>query len=211
MKTSSRLIIALHLLAGLLPAVAQPANTPAGHWEGAITLPGTALAVRVDLEPAAAGWTGTIDIPVQSLRGFKLGEVTVIDTAVAFAMPGIPGDPKFAGTLAADGKTLSGNFTQSGQQFPFKLERKATAAGGTGATPAKGVPGKGLAGHWQGSLKPTPAIELRLVLELTNSATGQPGGVIISVDQGGSSIPVTTLTEKAGGGASRSPERERHL
>lgn len=200
MKLRCRLWIPLVLLANLLPAVAQAASNPAGHWAGAITLPGTALAIRVDLEQSTSGWSGTIDIPVQGLRGFQLGDVTVKDRAVAFAMPGIPGDPKFAGTLAADGNAISGTFTQGGQRFPFKLERQTTKpADAFGETPAKGVPGQGLAGHWQGSLKPSPLVELRLVLELTNNApAGRLGGVIVSVDQGHARIPLTTLTEQAG-------------
>ena len=74
------------------------------------------------------------------------------------------------------------------------IARSASA----GETPSRGVPGKGLAGHWQGSLKPTPVIELRLALEITNAPTGGAGGVMISVDQGGAPIPITALTEKSG-------------
>ncbi len=198
MKYRYHLLIALNLLASLLPVRAQTPTTPAGYWEGAITLPGTELAIRVDLEKAVDAWAGTIDIPVQALRGFKLGDVTVKDAAVSFTMPAIPGDPKFAGKLAADAKTISGDFTQGGQTFPFKLERKAKATNASGETPSKGVPGKGLAGYWQGSLKPSPVIELRLVLEITNPPAGQPTGVIVSVDQGKVRIPVTALTEKGG-------------
>ena len=117
---------------------------------------------------------------------------------ITFGMPGIPGDPGFAGRLAPDGKSLAGDFTQGGQKFPFKLERKAKPATVAGDTPSRGVPGQGLAGHWQGSLKVTPVIELRLALEITNSASGNSGGVMISLDQGAARIPLTVLTEKAG-------------
>ncbi len=154
---------------GLLGCLAEAANAPgpepSGHWEGAVTLPATSLGIRVDLEQGDAGaWQGSIDIPVQGLRGFKLGSVAVDGANVRFAMPGIPGDPGFAGRLAADGKSLSGDFTQGGQTFPFKLERKPRPAATTGETPSRGVPGQGLVGYWQGSLKPAPVIELRLVL-----------------------------------------------
>ncbi len=198
MKFRNHLLIALNLLVSLAPAPAQSPSTPAGHWEGAITLPGTELAIRVDLEQTPAAWAGSIDIPVQALRNFQLGEVTVTDAAVSFVMPGIPGDPKFAGELAGDATTISGDFTQGGQKFPFKLERRATATNVAGETPSKGVPGQGLAGDWQASLKPSPVVELRLVLEITNTPAGQPAGVIVSVDQGGTRIPVTALKEKDG-------------
>lgn len=191
--------LALAALGLALPAdPLLAATTPAGHWEGAITLPGTELAIRVDLEKAPDAWAGSIDIPVQGLRGFKLGTITVKDAAVSFVMPGIPGDPKFTGELASDAKSISGDFTQGGQTFPFKLEIKPKPVNAAGETPSKGVPGKGLVGFWQGSLKATPVIELRLVLEVTNSPTGTPGGVMISVDQANARIPVTALSEKDG-------------
>lgn len=191
------LLLQLALAAPLVAADAQ--SDPAGHWEGAITLPTTALAVRVDLErDAAQAWQGTIDIPAQGLRGFKLSPVRVSGSAVSFAMPGIPGNPAFAGRLAADGRTLAGDFTQGGQRFRFKLERKAKPEASTGATPARGVPGNGLAGHWQGTLKPSPVAELRLALEITNAASGQPAGVLVSLDQGNARMPLTTLSERAG-------------
>lgn len=107
-----RRFLALTMLGFALPAgPLLAAATPAGHWEGAITLPGTELAVRVDLDKTADAWAGTIDIPVQALHGFKLGDVTVKDAAVSFTMLAIPGDPKFAGKLAADAKTINGEFT----------------------------------------------------------------------------------------------------
>lgn len=64
--------------------------------------------------------------------------------------------------------------------------------------PGPGVAGQGLAGHWQGSLKASPVIELRLVLEIERAANGSLSGAMISVDQGGVRIPLTALTESNG-------------
>ena len=201
MKTTTGLILALCLTVlgwAFGMRAGESAPRAAGHWEGSIQLPSTRLEVRVDLEQSGGGaWSGTIDIPVQALREFKLGDVTVTGRSVSFRMPGIPGDPKFAGELDETGKTISGQFTQSGQAFPFRLERKAKTAL-AGQTPSRGVPGKGLAGHWQGSLKPLPVIELRLALEITNAPGGGSGGVMTSMDQGNAKIPISALTEKSG-------------
>lgn len=193
----------LTLCVCLLPVTIPAAEPPpdfAGHWEGAISLPAVPLAVRVDLERSTNGaaWHGTIDIPVQGLRGFKLDPVTVQDADIRFAMPGIPGDPRFSGTLEPNASILTGDFTQAGQRYPFRLERKSKPTTAPGETPSRGSPGRGLPGHWQGSLKPAPVIELRLALEITNSAAGNPGGVLISLDQGAVRIPMTTLTERDG-------------
>ncbi len=181
-----------------LVAAEEGTDSIAGHWEGDIQLPSTRLGIRVDLERAAAGvWSGTIDIPVQGLRGFQLGAVVVEGGSVQFGMPGIPGEPQFRGACDPEHRRITGQFTQGGRTSPFALERrpkKPTA----GETPARGVPGRGLIGHWQGSLKPAPVIELRLALEITNAASSKSGGVMVSIDQGGARIPLTEIGEEAG-------------
>lgn len=198
MKTLRHHLNVFCLLAGLLKVSAQPTTGAVGHWEGNITLPATPLGIRVDLEQTKVAWSGTIDIPQQNLRGFKLGEVSVKSEAVSFVMQDIPGDPKFSGKVAADGKTMAGDFTQGGKKFPFNLERKPKPAPVADETPAKDIPGTGLAGRWQGSLKPAPIVELRLALEITNSAGTGFGGEMISLDQGSRRLPMIITSEKSG-------------
>ncbi len=87
----------------------QATASAGGHWTGTIT--GPEIAVEVDLASKGAGtWHGTISIPSQGTKGLPLSEVSVKGTAVTFAIPQAPGDPRFAGTLSADGKTIAGNF-----------------------------------------------------------------------------------------------------
>jgi len=75
MKTS-RAHVPILLLFSLICFLKLPAADdrpgPAGHWEGAITLPTAALGIQVDLSRNGEVWQGTIDIPAQGLRGFKL-------------------------------------------------------------------------------------------------------------------------------------------
>ena len=107
------------------PALAQaPAASAAGRWEGAISVPGTELAITVTLT-AGPKWSGTIDIPAQGASAMPLGDVIVQGSAISFTLPGVPGEPAFKGTLSPDGTTISGTFTQAGQGIPFKLQRKA--------------------------------------------------------------------------------------
>ena len=97
-----------------------------GHWEGPIQLPGAELKVLVDLKAGATGaLEGTIDIPAQNAKGLPLESVEAKDTAVSFAIRGVPGQPTFKGALAADGQAIEGSFTQGGQTFPFRLARAA--------------------------------------------------------------------------------------
>lgn len=190
------LLLPLACSLDLQAADAQPG--PAGHWEGAIAVSPAALNVRVDLSRSGESWQGTIDIPVQGLRGFKLDPVKVDGATVMFAMPGIPGDPRFVGQLAGDANGIAGKFSQGGGESEFKLERKAPPA--PVVEPAVvAIPGKGLEGNWQGTLKPAPGIELRLAMEIASAKAEKPDGVLISIDQGGARIPITALTEKDGG------------
>lgn len=155
-------------------------DAPAGYWEGKITLPGTALGVRVDLVNNG-GWGGTIDIPIQGLRGFELGDVTVDGDHVSFKMPNIPGEPLFDGNISSDGRSIAGKFSQAGQTFDFEIAR-AERKLEKGETPSKGVPGEGFAGAWQGGLK-VNLMELRLLFKLEGSDSRMTG-TMDSIDQG---------------------------
>ena len=79
----------------------------------------------------------TITIPSQGLTDHALSDVVVKGAEVSFAIPGIPGDPRFAGRLTAEGTKISGTFTQGGQSFPFELDR----AGDRGAAAQRTLEG----------------------------------------------------------------------
>ena len=113
-------------LAGATAARAEaPALAGAGHWEGAITLPGQELGIKVDLAENGGAWTGTIDIPMQGATGLPLVNVRAAGDSLVFAIAKVPGTPTFHGLLAND--RLTGDFTQSGMSFPFQLGREVTA------------------------------------------------------------------------------------
>jgi len=123
-----RLLVLLAAAAAMaFSAVDVP--SPQGRWQGAIDLPGQKLDVLVRISAGEGGvWSGGIDIPAQGARNLPLGGFDVARGSVRFSITGIPGDPTFRGTLAADGATLAGEFTQGGQTFPFRLARAADTA-----------------------------------------------------------------------------------
>ncbi|HMV46565.1 MAG TPA: serine hydrolase [Blastocatellia bacterium] len=110
------------------PAAAQQ-NSVAGHWEGAIKLPGNELKISVDFTAAADGkLSATITIPQQGAKDLPLSDVGFTGGEVTFAIPGVPGDPKFKGKLSDDKQKIEGTFSQGGANLPCNLERKADPA-----------------------------------------------------------------------------------
>jgi hypothetical protein len=175
-------------------ALAQSARDASGHWEGAIQVPGKDIAIQVDLAKSNKGeWMGAIDIPSQNAKGFPLSSIAVKGSSVAFVMKGIPGDPSFDGTLSANGKSLSGNFTQGGAALTFALKRTADARIETRAKSTSIT--KTLEGTWEGTLD-AGAKHMRLILKMLNQADGTAGGTIVSVDEREVEIPLTTITQK---------------
>jgi CubicO group peptidase (beta-lactamase class C family) len=134
-------IAGLAAAAALVSALPVRAAEPsaAGRWEGSIELPGTHLAVQIELAGGAGAWKGSIDIPAQNAKGLALEEITAGGLSVSFAISGVPGHPAFKGTLAPDGASISGDFTQGGATFPFKLAR----AGDPGEKAAAALKGFG--------------------------------------------------------------------
>lgn len=176
---------------GIAAVAAQAAKGPAGHWEGTLQVPGQELRIEVDLSGVADKWEGTITIPAQNLTGFPLSAITVQGETVTFAMQGVPGDPRFKGTLSKDGKSLSGDFTQGGGTIPFALSRTGDAK--IEPVPKSTAITKDIEGSWEGALN-VEGKTLRLALKLSNSPDGARG-TLISIDQGGGEIPITTIVQ----------------
>ncbi len=123
------LVLALGLIFQAVPSLAAGPVAMAGHWEGKIQLPGTALDIQIDftLKPDGS-WSGAISIPAQGAKDMPLSNIVVSGSDVAFDLPGVPGNPKFKGQADATGSKIEGTFTQGPGSFPFVLERKADPA-----------------------------------------------------------------------------------
>lgn len=176
-------------------SLAQTPASPAGHWEGSITLPSMELKVLVDLaRDAGDKWVGDIDIPQQATKDLPLKGISFAGSAVSFELTAGPGEPKFQGKLSDDGQTISGDFVQAGNSFPFTLKRTGEAKV---YVPAKNpeLPA-GFVGQWDGSLQ-TMGGKLRLVFHLANKE-GSASGSIDSLDQGAMGIPMGEISATNG-------------
>jgi hypothetical protein len=186
------LTLSVALNGSAVVGASQAAATPSGHWEGAIQIPGQELKIEIDLAAAGAGWEGTITIPAQGLKGFPLSGIAVKGETVSFAMKNVPGEPQFTGTLSKDGKAISGDFTQGGGSVPFTLTRTGDAKF---ERPPDSTPiTKEFEGSWDGVLS-VDGTTLRLVLKLASKPGGPGSGTLVSVDQGGTEIPIAAVIQ----------------
>ena len=128
------------LALALLASLALGQADPTGAWRGALGPGIIDLEIRVTIaaDEAGTGLAGTIDIPAQGLFGYPLAEFALDGGDIAFVMPGVPGDPAFAGVV--DGDRIEGSFTQSGQVLPFLLERDAQPDAGGPSRPQEPQP-----------------------------------------------------------------------
>ncbi|MBD3414693.1 MAG: serine hydrolase [Candidatus Aminicenantes bacterium] len=130
MKTTPKpFVLSLCLILILIPQLAFSGqqDSLAGHWEGSIDIPGMKLEILVDLNQESDGsWTGKISIPAQNAKNLPLENIAIDGNDIVFEMTGVPGEPAFKGTLSEDGAQITGGFTQSGQTFPFVLNREVS-------------------------------------------------------------------------------------
>jgi uncharacterized protein len=187
-----RAVSFLAIAACAVAALAQTGSGPSGHWEGTIDVPNQPINVIVDLAgKAGEAWQGAVSIPSQNVRGFPLSSITVDGSAVSFLMKGIPGEPTFKGTTSADGKTITGEYSQAGTMLPFTLAWKGEAK----LEPAvkSAAIGKEFEGTWKGPLQ-VGSTTLNLIVTLSN-ADGSAHGTLVSVDQGGVEISIAPIVQ----------------
>jgi len=128
-KMRTHFVLYLCLIFMLIPqfTLSGQKASLAGHWEGSIDIPGMKLEILIDFNQKDDGsWEGKISIPAQDAKNLPLENITLEGGSVGFEMSGIPGEPAFKGTFNEDGSQIAGDFTQSGQEFPFVLEREVS-------------------------------------------------------------------------------------
>ena len=96
-----------------------------GDWYGTLKAGATELHVVFHLKRNPdGGYTGTLDSPDQGATGIPISEVVTEGQQITVRVATVQGE--FVGTLTEDGKTLKGEWKQSGMSFPLEL-RKDTA------------------------------------------------------------------------------------
>lgn len=172
----------------LLTAPAALAQTPdpSGHWVGSIQIPGREVAFAVDLARTPAGeMAGAIS--VDDAVGVPLASITVAGRSIAFYSRS---DQPLTGTLSEDGAGISGDATLSGYSLPFTMKRTGDAR--LSPPPMSDAVSRELEGTWHGTLQAN-GLTLHALLMLTNQPGGKAIGRVVSVDEGGLTLPVVVV------------------
>lgn len=111
-------ILVIGALLALFCATAQ-AQDVAGTWQGTLQA-GKPLRIVLKLAKADAEWIGTVNSIDQNPASLPLSGISIKDKVLKFTIAPIGGS--YEGTLAADGKSIAGNWTQ-GAAMPLAFAR----------------------------------------------------------------------------------------
>lgn len=101
-------------------AVSKPADM-AGDWNGAIGIEGAALRLVLHVTGSAGSLRVTLDSPDQHANGLQGSNAVLDGKSFSFQIPAVHGT--YTGTLAGDGKTIDGTWSQSGATLPLAFSR----------------------------------------------------------------------------------------
>lgn len=93
----------------------------ADTWNGVIKAPGLDLPIILKFAKNDAQWSGTLDIPLQSIKDMVLADLSYDDEKLLFTLPEVPGNARFVGGLEGP-NTIIGDFYQG----PMKLALSVT-------------------------------------------------------------------------------------
>lgn len=145
--------------------------SPDGVWLGTLQTGGQALRVQMHLQTGAAAGVQKCVFDSVDQKAFGIPcNVQVNGDAVSVDVPPVAG--KWSGTLSADGKSLTGTWTQQNAPLPLTLEREATAIAEPPPTPA------------EAAMPPVAVAELKSVLDRDLADTLKSGALAPATDAG---------------------------
>ncbi len=179
---------------GLVPMGATGGDARAGEapgmpgdWEGTLTVtPQVRLRITLKVAEGKDGaLSGTWGSPDEGLEGLPLRSIAIKDDVLTFATKH---GATYKGKRNAEGAEVAGDWTQGGRKFPLTLKRFDPSK-----RPAAPPIPKELEGFWEGKLKVTAGIELRLVLKVQKANGGPLKATLASPDQGANEAPVSAI------------------
>jgi uncharacterized protein len=176
----------LILAAILMAATWAQAQDIAGDWQGTLSTGSSELRLVLHITKTADGtFKGTLDSVDQGANGIPVSSISLKSSKLSLGIDAVHGT--YEGTVSADGKTISGTWSQ-GQPLPLNFER-AAAPIKTEHKPAKP---SDIDGTWLGTLD-TGSAKLRIVFHISNTEDGLTA-TLDSPDQSLKGMPATKVT-----------------
>jgi len=145
----------------------KPADV-VGDWSGVLQPSGGSLRLALHVSKDAAGKLSvTLDSLDQNAMGLQGSNAVLNGNDFSFAIPSVSGT--YNGTLASDGKSISGTWSQGGP-LPLVFTRQRPAQP------------KDVVGDWSGALQAGGG-SLRLALHVSRDAAGKLSVTLDSLDQ----------------------------
>jgi D-alanyl-D-alanine-carboxypeptidase/D-alanyl-D-alanine-endopeptidase len=155
-----------------------PAATPSvvdGIWLGTLKAGSQSLRIQLHVKSDVSGKEScSVDSLDQAAMGLECAHVLLEGNKFSYDVPVVSGH--WSGTISADGKTLTGTWTQ-GQPLPLNFERQAAAS----SLPPVAPP------TYDAAMAPVPAAELQAVLSkdlaqaLTSGALAPSTGAGVTI------------------------------
>jgi pimeloyl-ACP methyl ester carboxylesterase len=178
--------IVVGLLLGVSAARAAGPSGKESVWEGTLQVrPGVGLRLVIHLTKGDGGApTGTLDSPDEGFKELKLSSIALDKSRFAFDL-NFSG-ARFDGKLNGGGTEAIGTWTQHGTSLPLTLTKKDRA------TPEPKTVGQEQI--WEGKLSAGAGIQLRVVVRLAKTESGEILGTFESLDQSAQKLKLSSVT-----------------
>jgi len=180
----SRIVTAALFFLATIPAHAQAGTQDlAGDWQGTLSAGGQQFRLVLHVTKAPdASLKATLDsIDQPGANGIPVDSVSLKDSKLSLDIAVIHGT--YEGKVSADGKTISGTWTQ-GQSFPLEFKRADA--------PVKAAKPSDIDGAWMGTLE-LGTLKLRVVFHSAATPDGLTA-TLDSPDQGANGIATSSVT-----------------
>ncbi len=107
----------------LLSALTAYSQDITGEWNGALNIQGNSMRMVFHINKTDAGYSSTMDSPDQGAKGIQMSHTTFENGVLTVELR--IAQMKYVGTL--DKKTLTGTFSQAGQNMPLNLTKNEQA------------------------------------------------------------------------------------
>jgi pimeloyl-ACP methyl ester carboxylesterase len=158
-----------------------------GNWQGQLVVtPQISLRITLDVTKGTNGLlSGKWSSPDEALSALPLESIVLTDDVLTFTAK--PTGAMFKGKLNQTGTELAGDWTQNGKSYAIVFNRFDPSKVVVATIPPE------LTGIWQGKLKVTAGIELRIALKVEKDKEGTLKAILASPDQGANNIPISAI------------------